>query len=95
MTIQLTEQQWAAAQGSSETILVSISRSTHRASATQLFIDLATPAGAATGLRQNSMIQCENLLTHDQRLILTKIGALPPALMRQIDGCLKAVLGLS
>ncbi|MDX1947139.1 MAG: type II toxin-antitoxin system PemK/MazF family toxin [Pirellulaceae bacterium] len=48
-----------------DTILAAISRSTHRASATQLFIDLTTPDGLATGLRQSSMIQCENLLTYD------------------------------
>jgi mRNA interferase MazF len=78
-----------------DTILVSISRSTHRASATQLFIDLATPDGAASGLRQNSMVQCENLLTYDQRLIVARIGAFSAHLMQQIDGCLKTVLGLS
>src|SRR5687767_12259456 len=59
-----------------DTILAAISRSTHRASATQLFIDVATSDGAATGLRQNSMIQCENLLTYDQRLIIATIGRL-------------------
>lgn len=41
-----------------DTILAAISRSTHRASATQLFVDISTTEGAATGLRQNSMIQC-------------------------------------
>ncbi len=50
-----------------DTILVAISRSTHRVSATQLLIDLATPDGAATGLRQTSTIQCENLLTSIRR----------------------------
>jgi mRNA interferase MazF len=44
-----------------DTILASISRSAHRASATQLFIDISVPEGAGSGLRQNSMIQCENL----------------------------------
>jgi mRNA interferase MazF len=78
-----------------DTILVSISRSTHRASATQLFIDLGTSDGAKTGLRQNSMVQCENLLTHDQRLVLVKIGSLPAILMQRVDDCLKAALGLS
>jgi mRNA interferase MazF len=78
-----------------DTILVSISRSTHRASGTQLFIDLGTADGAKTGLRQNSMVQCENLLTHDQRLILLKIGTMPAVLMPQVDDCLKAALGLS
>ncbi|HEV7226558.1 MAG TPA: type II toxin-antitoxin system PemK/MazF family toxin [Pirellulales bacterium] len=77
-----------------DTILAAISRSTHRASVTQLFVDISTPEGSRTGLRQNSMIQCENLLTYDQRLIIAKIGALSALLLRQIDDCLKAALDL-
>ncbi len=77
-----------------DTILASISRSTHRASAEQLFVDISTPEARQTGLRQNSMIQCENLLTYDQRLIITKIGELSAAMMRQIDECLKKALDL-
>ena len=61
---------------------------------TQLFIDISTPEGGRTGLRQNSMVQCENLLTYDQRLIVAKIGALPAPLSQQIDDCLKAALDL-
>lgn len=76
-----------------DTILASISRSTHRGSATQPFIDIATPEGAATGLRQNSMIQCENLVTYDQRLIIATIGRLPDAL-QQVSHCLRSVLEL-
>jgi mRNA interferase MazF len=77
-----------------DTILASISRSTHRASATQLFIDISARDGDQTGLRQNSMIQCENLLTCDQRLIIAKIGELPGALMHQVNACLMAALDL-
>lgn len=77
-----------------DTILAAISRSTHRASATQLFVDISTAEGSQTGLRQNSMIQCENLLTSDQRLIIATIGAMPAALLRQLDACLKAALDL-
>jgi mRNA interferase MazF len=77
-----------------DTILAAISRSTHRASPTQLYIALATPEGKATGLRQNSMIQCENLLTYDQRLIITTIGRLLPSQMLQVDQCLRHALSL-
>lgn len=77
-----------------DTILASISRSTHRASATQLFVDIATPEGGRTGLRQNSMIQCENLLTYDQRLIIAKIGELSSPLLQTANGCLKSALAL-
>src|SRR5208282_4528606 len=64
-----------------DTILASISRSTHRASATQLLIDISMPEGGGTGLRQNSMIQCENLLTYDQRLVITKVGQISGPLL--------------
>lgn len=77
-----------------DTILAAISRSTHWASATQLFVDISTPEGRQTGLRQNSMIQCENLLTFDCRFIITKIGELPSPLMRQDERCLRVALDL-
>lgn len=77
-----------------DTILASISRSTHRPSATQLLVDPAMPDGMSTGLRQKSMIQCENLLTYDQRLIIAKIGQLPPSLMSGINQCLRFALDL-
>jgi mRNA interferase MazF len=77
-----------------DTILASISRSTHRASATQFSIDISTAEGARSGLRQNSMIQCENLLTYDQRLIVAKIGELSAPLMQRVNDCLRAALDL-
>jgi mRNA interferase MazF len=77
-----------------DTILASISRSTHRASTEQLFVDISTSEGRRTGLRQNSMIQCENLLTYDQRLVITKIGELSAPLMQQVSDCLRATLDL-
>jgi mRNA interferase MazF len=77
-----------------DTILAAISRSTHRASATQLFIDMSTPEGAQIGLRQNSMVQCENLLTYDQRLVITKIGQISAPLMQRLNECLKVALDL-
>ena len=75
-----------------DTIVAAVSRSTHRASAEQLFIDISTPEGSQTGLRQNSMIQCENLLTYDQRLIITKIGTLSAPLMQRANECLRSAL---
>jgi mRNA interferase MazF len=77
-----------------DTILASISRSTHRVSATQLFIDISSPEGGGTGLRQDSTIQCENLLTYDQRLVITKIGQISVPLMQRVNECLKTALDL-
>ena len=78
-----------------DTIVAAISRSQHRASATQILVDIGTPDGVQSGLRQDSMIQCENLLTIDQRQIIATIGSLTSPLMQQIDDCLKAALELS
>lgn len=77
-----------------DTILAAISRSTHRASATQLFVDISASEGKQTGLRQDSMIQCENLLTYDQRLIIARIGTLSGPMMQQVMNCLKVALDL-
>lgn len=77
-----------------DTILVAISRSTHRASATQFLIDLKTPEGAQSGLRQDSMVQCENILTFDQRLIIATIGGLSVPMMRLVNDCLRKALKL-
>jgi hypothetical protein len=40
------------------------------------------------------MIQCENLLTYDQRLIIAAIGRLSGRLLERVKGCLKAALDL-
>jgi mRNA interferase MazF len=79
-----------------DTILALITSSWRRlvGSATQLLIDISTPDGQRSGLRQNSLVQCENLTTIDQSLILRTLGNLSDALRRQIDDCLKAALEL-
>jgi len=77
-----------------DTIIAAISRSTHRLSPYQLLVDINTSDGAATGLRHNSTIQCENLLTIDQRHVLTTIGQLTANQLEGIKVCLKSVLDL-
>ncbi|MGO9467820.1 MAG: type II toxin-antitoxin system PemK/MazF family toxin [Isosphaeraceae bacterium] len=61
---------------------------------TQLLIDITTPEGQRTGLRQDSAVICNNLFTIEKRLVLQRIGALSANLMSQIDVCLKATLKL-
>ncbi len=78
-----------------DTILAAISRSTHRASATQLLIEIGTSDGKLSGLRQDSMIQCENLLTFDQRAVIATIGHLPSDQLQCVDECLKVVLDVN
>lgn len=78
-----------------DTILVSISKSQRHALPTQLFIGVSTPEGIASGVRCDSSIQCENLLTLEQEQIVAKIGRLPDPQMDCIDACLEAALGLT
>ena len=75
-------------------IVAAITTTTHRSGeATQLLIDVATPDGQQSGLLWSSVVTCENLVTVAQILVQRKIGQLPPTLMQQIDGCLKAAVG--
>jgi len=45
-------------------------------------------------LRQDSVVNCVNLLTLDKEKILRKLGSLPDSLMQKINNCLKAALEL-
>ncbi len=79
-----------------DTILALITSSRHRrvGAATQYSIDISTAVGQQTGLRHNSVVQCENLITYEQSLILCVLGSLSAKAMQQIDACLKAALGI-
>ena len=79
-----------------DTILALITSSRHRSigATTQVVIDITTAEGQQTGLRFNSIIQCENLLTYDQALILRVLGRLSATAMEQINTGLKAALGI-
>ena len=78
------------------TIIAMITRTARRAGEpTQLLIDVTTPAGQLSGWAFTSAVTCENLFTVEQRLIRGRIGSLSPNVMQQVDGCLKASLGLS
>jgi mRNA interferase MazF len=77
------------------TILVFITTNTRRSSEpTQVLIDISTPLGLQSGLKQTSVVSCENILTVVQNDILRTIGHLPDALMRQVDAALKVALDL-
>ena len=78
-----------------DTILALITSSHRRVgAATQCSIDISTAEGEQTGLRFNSIVQCENLITYDQSLTLRVLGSLSDSAMQQIDVCLKAALGI-
>lgn len=61
---------------------------------TQLLIDVATAEGRQSGLLHTSAVKCENLFTVEQQVILRTIGRLDSATMAQVDGCIRASLGL-
>jgi mRNA interferase MazF len=79
------------------TIVVQITSRTQfaRTEPTQLLIELSTPAGQQSGLLSDSAVSCENLFTVRQDIVIRKIGSLPADLMRRVDACLKASLGIA
>lgn len=77
------------------TVIVQITSLTRRAlEPTQLLIELATLEGQQSGLRQDSVVNCVNLLTLDKGKVLRKLGTLPASLMQRVNDCLKTALDL-
>jgi len=77
------------------TIVAQITSVTRKAlEPTQVLIEISTPAKQQSGLRQNSVVNCVNLLTLDKDKVLRKLGSLPDTLMQQVNNCLKAALEL-
>jgi mRNA interferase MazF len=74
-------------------ITSNISRVPHEP--TQYLIDVRTPEGVASGLRFDSAVACEYLVTMEQSRILKHLGHLPPSTMQKINNCLKVSLGIS
>jgi mRNA interferase MazF len=78
------------------TILAFITSNTSRSSEpTQVLIDVHIDDGRLCGLRQTSVVSCENILTVVQADILQTIGSLPASLMAQVDAALKVSLALA
>lgn len=77
-----------------ETIVALITKNVRHVATdpTQLLVDLGTPDGQASGLNSNSAVKCGKLLTIHEDLIRKSIGVLSPALLLQINDCLKAAL---
>jgi len=59
-----------------------------------LLVDIATPDGKATGLFQDSVINCLHLITMSEDRIGKVIGKLSAGLMLKVDDRLKTALGL-
>lgn len=77
------------------TIVAMITSRLNRANEpTQLLVDIATPEGQQTGLHRTSVVNCTNLFTVEQTLVIQAIGVMPQALMQHVSDCLKASLEL-
>ncbi len=59
-----------------------------------LFIDVSSPDGQATGIVHDSVISCLVLSTVYSSSVDRVLGSLSPALLQQLDECLKTALGL-
>jgi mRNA interferase MazF len=78
-----------------ETVIAAITSNTSRVhEPSQLLIQVTTPDGKASGLLHDSAVRCERLHSIPQADVRRVIGHLSDALMQQIDGCLKAALGI-
>jgi mRNA interferase MazF len=60
----------------------------------EMFIDVSKPDARGTGLLSDSIVDCWNLLTLDQRFVLKRLGRLSAGMMKKVDECLKKALGL-
>jgi len=77
------------------TIVVQITSTTRRAAEqTQVFVEAASPEGQQSGVRQDSVVNCVNLLTLDKVQVLRKIGSLPTTFMAKVNDGLRAALEL-
>lgn len=77
-------------------IVAMITTQTQRAhEPTQLFIDVATPDGRASGLVRDSVVNCVNLYTVESGRVLRVLGSLAASLMQRVNECLKVALDLS
>lgn len=78
------------------TILAMITSSRRRmiGASTQLLVALDDSESSGTGLRLDSVVQCENLVTFQQSRVRSILGRFSESLMLRVDECLRASLGL-
>ena len=46
------------------------------------------------GLKTDSLVKCRKIVTLDRAIILGELGVAPPAVMKEVDGRIKIILGL-
>jgi mRNA-degrading endonuclease toxin of MazEF toxin-antitoxin module len=76
-----------------DTILVKIQSTPYGIPGTEVRIDPAVET--LSGLSKICYASCKDILVRDQTLILSTVGMLSTAAMRQIEDCLKTVLQIT
>ena len=77
------------------TVVAIITGNTSRAGLdTHYLLDASHPDFQASGLYKDSCVNCSNLYTIRQADVARRIGSLSVQTMKEIDECLKAVLGI-
>jgi mRNA interferase MazF len=77
------------------TIVVQITSVTRRAlERTQVLIELSSAEGQQSGLRQDSVVSCVNVLTVDKSKVLRRLGTLPGPVLQKVSDCLMIALGV-
>lgn len=89
------DDRWNAVLDDTILALISSSRRRRVGAPTQRLVLVSSTEATGTGLRIDSIVQCENLITLEQNLALTLLGRFSPGLMSEVDLCLKAALGIS
>jgi mRNA interferase MazF len=81
--------------GRAMVVLASITSSrTHRALPCKVYVKQDSKAGRASGLRFDSVVDCQTLVTLPREDIAAQIGALPASAMQHVDDALRDALGL-
>lgn len=75
-----------------DTVLVKITGRRYGIPGTEVLIDPTVET--TSGLNKVSYASCKDMLTRDQTHVLRTVGVLSNAAMREIEDCLKTVLGL-
>jgi mRNA-degrading endonuclease toxin of MazEF toxin-antitoxin module len=66
----------------------------HRELPSKVFVARATPEGEAAGLRTDSVVDCQTLVTLPTSVVVAQLGRFPPQVMARIDTALADALGL-
>ncbi len=80
----------------SAVMIAAITSAAHgRALPCKVSVAQKSPEGRQAGLRLDSVVDCQTLATVPREEIATRLGTLPAATMRQVDGALRDALGLA